>query len=184
MKVCATSLPGVVVIEPRVFSDERGFFLETFRDEHFAAYGLPTAFRQDNRSRSRRGVLRGLHYQLTRPQGKLVGVTWGEIFDVAVDIRRKSPDFGRWFGVTLRADEPRLLWIPPGFAHGFCVLSREAEVSYKCTDVYVPSDEGGVLWSDDSIGISWPIQDPIVSEKDQQFPRLNLERLDLPLYIA
>jgi dTDP-4-dehydrorhamnose 3,5-epimerase len=176
-----TSLPGVLIVEPRVFADERGFFLESFRDERFAALGLPTQFRQDNRSRSYQGVLRGLHYQLTRPQGKLVTVLHGEIFDVSVDVRRGSPTFGRWVGVRLTADEPRLVWIPPGFAHGFYAVT-DAEVAYKCTEVYVPDDERGVLWSDPTVGIAWPGGAPKLSKKDSEHAPLDPARGDLPTY--
>lgn len=184
MKSSPTTLPGVVVIEPRVFHDDRGFFLETFRDEQFAALGLPTAFRQDNHSRSRRGVLRGLHFQLNRPQGKLVTVIRGEVFDVAVDVRVGSPTFGRWFGLLLSDDQPRALWIPPGYAHGFCVLSDIADVIYKCTDVYEPDDNRGVCWSDPSLGIEWPVSTPLLSEKDESYAGLDATRADLPRYAA
>ena len=184
MKVIATSLPGVCIIETRVFRDARGLFLETFNAERFAEHGLPATFRQDNHSRSARGVLRGLHYQLHRPQGKLVGVVQGEVFDVAVDIRRGSPTFGRWFGTVLSADSPRYVWIPPGFAHGFCVLSETADFVYKCTDVYAPDDDRGVLWSDREVAISWPLTDPTLSEKDRQLAPLSLDRDDLPGYTA
>ena len=180
MKVHPSTLPGVVVIEPRVFRDDRGFFLESFNAPRFATFGLPEVFLQDNHSRSQRGVLRGLHYQLRRPQGKLVGVVRGAVFDVAVDIRVGSPHFGKWFGTVLREEEPRYLWIPPGFAHGFCVLSDVADFVYKCTDVYVPDDERGVLWSDPAIGIEWPVEHPLLSEKDQRFPGLTGPGAELP----
>ncbi len=182
MKVVETSLPGVLTIEPRVFRDERGFFLESFNAERFADAGLPTVFRQDNHSHSVKGVLRGLHYQLRRPQGKLVSVVRGRVFDVAVDIRRGSPSFGRWYGTVLSEEEPRYLWIPPGFAHGFCTLSDSADFVYKCTDVYVGDDDRGVLWSDPSIGIQWPVSNPVLSEKDQRMAALSATRTDLPLY--
>jgi dTDP-4-dehydrorhamnose 3,5-epimerase len=182
MKVHETPLPGVFLVEPRVFRDPRGFFYESFQAERFGEHGLPDRFVQDNHSRSRRGVLRGLHYQLTRPQGKYVTAVRGEIFDVAVDIRRGSPTFGRWFGVTLSGDDPRYLYIPPGYAHGFCVLSEEADFVYKCTDVYVPSDERTVQWNDPAIGIEWPLPDPIVSDRDRAArPLAEMER-DLPVY--
>ena len=184
MKIVPTPLPGVVVIEPRVFRDARGFFLESFNAERFAQNGLPTAFRQDNHSRSVNGVLRGLHYQLRRPQGKLVSVIRGKVFDVAVDIRRGSPTFGKWFGIVLSEEEPRYLWIPPGFAHGFCTLSDVADFVYKCTDVYVADDDRGVLWSDPLIGIDWPLAHPTVSEKDQRMPGLSAPRDDLPEYVS
>jgi dTDP-4-dehydrorhamnose 3,5-epimerase len=182
MNVTATSLPGVLVIEPRVFHDGRGLFLELFNAERFIELGLPTSFCQDNRSRSARGVLRGLHYQLTHPQGKLVTVAHGRIFDVAVDVRVGSPTFGQWTGVTLDADEPRLMWIPPGFAHGFCALSESADVIYKCTELYYPADEGGVLWCDERIGVEWPVREPLVSNRDRALPRLDPSRTDLPRY--
>ena len=182
MRVIQTPLPGVLVIEPRVFRDDRGFFLESFNAERFAQHGLPTVFRQDNHSHSKKGVLRGLHYQLRRPQGKLVSVIRGSVFDVAVDIRRGSATFGKWYGVVLTEDEPRFLWIPPGFAHGFCTLSDSADFVYKCTDVYVADDDRGVLWSDPSIGVEWPIENPILSDKDQRMPTLGTARNDLPEY--
>lgn len=182
MKVHETPLSGVLVIEPRVFHDERGFFLESFNDARFREHGLPDRFRQDNHSCSTRDVLRGLHYQLHHPQGKLVTVTRGEIFDVAVDIRVGSPTFGKWFGARLHEDEPRYLWIPPGFAHGFCVLSDVADVVYKCTEIYHAADDHGVLWSDPAIGIEWPVTDPIVSAKDRQYEGLVPDRKDLPQY--
>ena len=182
MKVHRTVLPGVLVVEPRVFRDERGFFLETFNSDRFASNGLPELFRQDNHSQSRRDVLRGLHYQLRRPQGKLVGVVRGTVFDVAVDIRRGSATFGQWYGAVLREDEPRYLWIPPGFAHGFCTLSDVADVVYKCTDVYVPEDDRGILWSDPSIGIEWPVANPLLSDKDRRLPRLDDPSAELPVF--
>jgi dTDP-4-dehydrorhamnose 3,5-epimerase len=173
VKVVETTLPGVLIVEPRVFRDGRGFFMETFNAERYAACGLPTEFRQDNHSRSTRGVLRGLHYQLHRPQGKLVSVVRGRVFDVAVDIRRGSPTFGRWFGTELSDEAPRAVWIPPGFAHGFCTLSEVADFVYKCTDVYVPEHDRGILWSDPSIGIDWPVGDPLLSDRDRALPLLS-----------
>jgi dTDP-4-dehydrorhamnose 3,5-epimerase len=184
VNVIETALPGVLEIEPAVFRDERGFFLEQFNEERFVDRRLPTHFRQDNHSRSRRHVLRGLHYQLRRPQGKLVCVIRGTIFDVAADVRRGSPTFGKWYGVTLSDEEPRCLWVPPGFAHGFCALSDEVDVVYKCTDVYVPGDEGGVSWNDAALAIDWPVKTPILSPRDRQFLPLSLERADLPVYGA
>ena len=180
MKVHETPLPGVLVVEPRVFHDERGFFLETFNDERFRGAGLPTGFRQDNHSRSSRGVLRGLHYQLEHPQGKLVTVVRGRIFDVAADIRAGSPTFGQWFGIELHEDHPRALWIPAGFAHGFCALSDVADVTYKCTDVYHAEDDRGVIWSDATLGVAWPVADPLVSAKDAAYAPLDAARTDLP----
>jgi dTDP-4-dehydrorhamnose 3,5-epimerase len=163
-----------------VFRDDRGFFLESFNEAAFAAAGLPTRFVQDNHSRSKKGVLRGLHYQLRHPQGKLVRVVRGKIFDVAVDIRRESTTFGKWVGVTLDDREMGALWIPPGFAHGFCALSDDVDVTYKCTDFYSPADERGVLWNDRLLKIDWPIRSPIVNSKDQSYPPLRSDSMDLP----
>jgi len=185
VKIERTELPGVLVLEPRLFRDDRGFFYESFNVDRFAQCvdaGLPTTFVQDNHSRSMERVLRGLHYQLHRPQGKLVTCVRGAIFDVAVDIRVGSPTFGRWAGVTLDGDAPRYLWIPPGFAHGFCTLSPVADVIYKCTALYDPGDEHGVIWSDKIIDISWPVRDPILSPKDQLYAGLDPTRADLPRY--
>jgi len=185
MKVHRTELPDVLLLEPRLFRDDRGFFYEAFNTEVFATHaddGLPTQFVQDNHSRSAERVLRGLHYQLTRPQGKLVTCIRGTIFDVAVDVRVGSPTFGRWTAATLSGEEPRYLWIPPGFAHGFCVLSPVADVLYKCTATYSAADDRGVLWSDERIGIAWPVHDPITSSKDRQYAGLDPTRSDLPRY--
>lgn len=167
MKFLPTALPEVIVVEPDVFKDERGFFLETWHQERYREGGLPETFVQDNHSFSVRNVLRGLHAQLRHPQGKLVGVVVGEIFDVAVDIRPGSPTFGKWVGEILSGENFRQLWIPPGFAHGFCVLSETAHVLYKCTELYRREDEVGVLWSDPDIGIEWPVREPLLSEKDR-----------------
>lgn len=168
MHCTATDLPGVMVLEPRVFEDERGFFFESFNERQFSeAIDQQVTFVQDNHSRSVMGVLRGLHYQLESPQGKLVRVVRGTVFDVAVDVRRSSPTFGRWVGVQLDAPGQRQVWIPPGFAHGFLVLSESADVLYKTTDFYAPEHEETIRWDDPAIGIDWPIADtPIVSEKD------------------
>lgn len=185
MNVHRTDLPGVLLIEPRVYRDDRGFFYEAFNSDVFAAHaaeGLPTRFVQDNHSRSTERVLRGLHYQLLRPQGKFVTCVRGTIFDVAVDVRIGSPNFGRWTAMTLTGDEPRYLWIPPGFAHGFCVLSPVADVIYKCTEVYDAADDRGVLWSDERIGIVWPVSNPLASPKDQHYVGLDPNRPDLPHY--
>jgi dTDP-4-dehydrorhamnose 3,5-epimerase len=161
-------LKDVVILEPKVFGDERGFFLESYNEATFKALGLPTRFVQDNHSSSQRGVLRGLHYQLKQPQGKLVRALRGEIFDVAVDLRRDSPQFGQWFGLVLSAENKRLLWVPPGFGHGFLVLTELAEVAYKTTEFYAPASERTILWKDSGIGIDWPLEDePILSEKDR-----------------
>lgn len=170
MKLIETELPGVVILEPRVFGDPRGFFFESFNARTFADLtGLTPAFVQDNHSRSARNVLRGLHYQIQQPQGKLVRVTTGEVFDVAVDLRRRSPTFGRWSGTVLSAENKRMLWIPEGFAHGFLVLSESADFLYKTTNYYAPSHERCISWNDPEINIQWPLQGtPLVSAKDQQ----------------
>lgn len=174
MNITETALPGVMLIEPRVFGDARGFFLESWNAQAFAAAGLDLAFVQDNHSRSARGVLRGLHYQLEQPQGKLVRVTQGAVFDVAVDIRRSSAHFGRWVGVELSAENHRMLYVPPGFAHGFLVLSETADFLYKCTSLYHPPSDRGIRWDDPDIGISWPDTGaaPLLSAKDAAAPRL------------
>jgi dTDP-4-dehydrorhamnose 3,5-epimerase len=169
MKVIASELPEVLILEPRVFGDERGFFYESFNARAFSeATGLNREFVQDNHSRSQRGVLRGLHYQLQQAQGKLVRVTAGEVYDVAVDIRRSSPTFGRWSGVQLSAENKRQLWLPEGFAHGFLVLSECAELLYKTTDYYAPAHERCIRWDDPSLAIDWPLDSaPQLSAKDQ-----------------
>lgn len=167
-----TKLPGVLIIEPRVFGDQRGFFMETWQQDRYEQAGLPGRFVQDNLSRSRRGVLRGLHYQDPNPQGKLVYVLLGEVFDVAVDIRPDSPTFGDWVGVTLSAENKRQFFVPEGFAHGFCVVSDEALFAYKCTNLYNPAGEGSILWNDPDIGIEWPIDSPVLADKDARAPRL------------
>ncbi len=171
MVVKETGLPGVLLLEPRVFRDERGWFRETWREKDYADMGLPP-FVQDNAAFSRRGVLRGLHYQWPDPQGKLVYALQGAVFDVAVDIRRGSPDVGRWEGLELSADNGRQLWIPPGFAHGYAVLSEAAVVAYRCTDYYRPDADGVVAWNDPQIGVDWPIRRPVLSSKDASAPRL------------
>ena len=172
MKVIETALPGVLIIEPKVFGDHRGFFLETFQVERYREAGIALPFVQDNHSRSQRGVLRGLHFQRTRPQGKLVSVSRGAVYDVAVDIDPASATYGRFVGVELSDDNHRQLWIPPGYAHGFCVLSEVADFQYKCTDLYFPEDEGGLSWNDPDVGIPWPIAEPQLSAKDLKNPRL------------
>ena len=173
MKVSDTDLPGVQLIEPRVFGDDRGFFLETWNATAFAAAGLDAAFVQDNHSRSSRGVLRGLHYQLVEPQGKLVRVTTGVVFDVAVDLRRSSPNFGRWTGHELSAANKAMLWIPPGFAHGFLVLSDVADFLYKCTAPYAPQHDRALRWDDPALAIRWPLgTPPLLSAKDAAAPLL------------
>jgi dTDP-4-dehydrorhamnose 3,5-epimerase len=184
MKVTETSLPGVLVIEPKVFEDERGFFLESYQEKHYREAGIPKPFVQDNHSCSVRGTLRGLHYQLARPQGKLVRVVVGEVFDVAVDIRRGSPSFGQWFGTYLSAQNKKQMYIPEGFAHGFCVTSEVAEFLYKCTDVYVPGDQYGIIWNDSDLKIDWPVTAPLLSPKDQALTKLTQAGESLPGYLA
>lgn len=166
MKFLPTQLPGVLIVEPDVYRDQRGWFLETYHVQKYREGGVPLPFVQDNCSSSVRGTLRGLHLQMIRPQGKLIRVIRGEIFDVAVDARRGSPDFASWVGVALSGEDFRQLYIPPGFAHGFCVLSDVAEVEYKCTDVYEPGGEVTIRWDDLRIGIQWPLDCPILSSKD------------------
>ncbi|MHB1531757.1 dTDP-4-dehydrorhamnose 3,5-epimerase [Acidithiobacillus sp.] len=167
MNFTPLAIPEVILIEPRVFDDARGFFLESWNRRSFAEYGLNPDFVQDNHSRSGHGVLRGLHYQIQQPQGKLVRVVSGEVFDVAVDLRRSSPTFGQWVGATLSAENHRLLWVPPGFAHGFCVLSEHADFLYKATDYYAAAHERTVLWNDPDIAIRWPLQgEPLLAPKD------------------
>ena len=166
-------IPDVILVEPEVFSDERGFFMETYKYSEFCAFGIKEHFLQDNHSRSVKRVLRGLHYQNPpKAQGKLVRVVVGEIFDVGVDIRRGSPTYGKWVGEILSAENKRMLYIPPGFAHGFCVLSDVAEVLYKTTAEYAPECEAGIIWNDPEIGIRWPIEHPILSAKDAALPPL------------
>ena len=173
MNVIQTELPGVLIIEPRVIGDERGFFVETFQLERYrAAAGISLAFVQENHSRSQRGVLRGLHFQRKHPQGKLVRVARGEIFDVAADVDPASPSFGRWVGATLADGNQRQMWIPPGYAHGFLVLSEVADVEYKCTDYYHPQSETGVVWNDPELAIAWPGEAPMLSERDRRLPTL------------
>ena len=173
MQVIATDIEDVRIIEPQVFKDDRGYFLETFHKHRFGSAGLNDVFVQDNLSYSVKNTLRGLHFQVTRPQAKLVQVISGEIFDVAVDIRRSSHTFGRWVSVRLSEHNKRQIYIPAGFAHGFCVLSRSARVFYKCSDFFDPDDEGGILWSDPDIAIDWPIAQPIVSHKDKGLPLIS-----------
>ena len=167
MNIVQTSLQDCVIIEPEVFGDERGFFLETFHTSRYADLaGISLPFVQDNYSRSLKGVLRGLHFQKTKPQGKLISVVRGEVYDVAVDIRKGSSAFGQWVGVILSEENKKQLWVPPGFAHGFVVLSEIADFEYKCTDYYDPSDEGSILWNDPDLAIVWPVENPILSDKD------------------
>lgn len=179
IKVTRCEIDGLCVIEPTVFGDNRGFFMETYNKNDFAENGLDMTFVQDNHSKSVKGVLRGLHFQINHPQGKLVRVVVGEVFDVAVDLRKDSKTYGKWLGVTLSAENKKQFYIPEGFAHGFVVLSDEAEFIYKCTDFYHPNDEGGLMWNDPEIGIKWPIPEgftPILSEKDKKHGLLK----DLP----
>ena len=183
MRATPLDHPEVLLIEPDVFPDPRGFFMETFHSVKYAEHGLPAVFLQDNHSRSSRGVLRGLHYQLNNPQGKLVRVVSGEVFDVAVDIRRGSPWFGKWVGAILSEENHRQMYVPPGFAHGFCTLSEGADFLYKCTDLYAPGDEYGIAWDDPEIAIEWPEMDYLISDKDLANPLLT-ESDHLPEYLA
>ena len=183
LKILETGLPGVLLIEPKVFGDDRGFFMETYRADVMGEAGITDAFVQDNHSRSARGVLRGLHYQEPNAQGKLVRCTRGAIFDVAVDIRRGSPSFGRWFGLELSDANKLMLWIPPGFAHGFCALEDDSDLIYKCTKLYDSASDRSILWNDPDIGIAWPIEKPVLSAKDANAPRLN-EAAALPAYVS
>lgn len=169
MNFIPTTIPDVILVEPKVFSDQRGFFMETYQAEKFSAGGIPQPFVQDNHSGSQQGTLRGLHYQIRQAQGKLVRVVTGEVFDVAVDLRKRSPTFGKWVSVTLSAENKKQIWVPPGFAHGFFVLSTWAEVVYKATDFYAPQWERTLLWNDPALGIPWPLlkgQTPLISPKD------------------
>ncbi|MCL4460302.1 MAG: dTDP-4-dehydrorhamnose 3,5-epimerase [Nitrospirae bacterium] len=181
MKVFETPIAGLLRIRPEVHGDDRGFFLESFHAKKFAALGIPHLFVQDNHSRSARGVLRGLHFQKRHPQGKLVRVLSGSLFDVAVDVRSGSPTFGRWFGMTLSANEPEFLYLPEGMAHGFLALEDRTELFYKCTDFYDAADEGGVRWDDPAIGIAWPAAPAVLSPKDAAYPLLSeISPEDLP----
>ena len=182
MKVLPTDIPGVLILEPKVFGDERGFFLETFHARRYAEAGIPGPFVQDNYSRSVKGTLRGLHFQEPQPQGKLVQVVAGAVYDVAVDIRKGSPTFGKWVGVELSSENKRQFWVPPGFAHGFCVLSESADFQYKCTALYAPENDRGISWNDPDLAISWPISaTPKLSAKDAAAPRLK-DAPVLPVY--
>lgn len=174
MKFIPTEIPEVIVVEPDVFGDNRGFFMETWQAEKFAAGGITADFVQDNHSRSAQGILRGLHYQVQKPQGKLVRVLNGEVFDVAVDLRKDSPTFGRWVGMHISGENKKILWIPPGFAHGFYVISQQADFFYKCTDFYAPEHERAVRWNDPDLAIDWPLIDgkpPVLAPKDETAPR-------------
>jgi dTDP-4-dehydrorhamnose 3,5-epimerase len=185
MNIVTSDIPGVVIVEPRVFPDPRGYFFESYRESDYAEAGIGPHFVQDNISRSQRNVLRGLHIQEPNGQGKLVQVLSGAIFDVGLDVRRGSPWFGRHVGVELSQDNKRQFYIPPGFAHGFCVLSDDVLVQYKCTTYYSPKDEFSVLWSDPDLGIAWPVREPVLSPKDSGGRRLrDIEPLRLPAYAA
>ncbi|MCB2203127.1 dTDP-4-dehydrorhamnose 3,5-epimerase [bacterium] len=181
MNFITTTLPGILLIEPKVFGDERGFFMESFRKDAFEAQGVP-ALVQDNHSRSVKGTLRGLHFQHPHGQGKLIRVTTGAVYDVLVDVRHGSPTFGKWEGHELSAENKRQLWVPPGFAHGFCVLTDSADFLYKCSDYYHPEHEHTLLWNDPAIGITWPVDEPLLSEKDRKGLRLR-ELENLPEYM-
>lgn len=181
MNVTETSIPGLLVIEPKVFADARGFFMETYHAGHFSHAGIDFQFVQDNHSRSARGVLRGIHYQEPNAQGKLVRCTRGALFDVAVDVRVGSPHFGKWYAVELTEANKKMLWIPPGFAHGFCALTDGADLVYKCTALYDPSADRTLLWNDPDLAIDWPIKDPLLSPKDAAAPRLK-DATVLPKY--
>ena len=183
LNVTQTPLPGVLLIEPRVFADERGFFLETYNVARFRELGIAASFVQDNHSRSHRGVLRGLHYQEPNAQGKLVRCSSGSVYDVAVDVRVGSPAFGRWFGIELSGENRLMLWVPPGYAHGFCALTDDADLIYKCTELYDAKSDRAIRWNDPALGIEWPVTDPIVSAKDAAAPRL-AEATVLPTYVA
>ena len=185
MKIIETKLSGCAILEPAVFGDLRGFFYEAWNAERFGKAGLPTHFVQGNVSLSARHVVRGLHYQWPRPQGKLISVLQGEVFDVAVDLRRGSPSFGKWDSVVLSAENKRQIWIPEGFAHGFAVLSESAVFSYLCTDVYMQEVDAGVRWNDPAIGIEWPVDEPLLSDKDRRAPLLeDISEDRLPVFVA
>ncbi len=173
MNIITTSIEGILIIEPQTFEDQRGFFMETYNQSRYVKAGVNKVFVQDNLSYSLKGTVRGLHFQIENPQAKLVYVITGEIFDVAVDIRPGSATFGQWTGIHLSDKNRRQLYIPEGFAHGFCVLSDTTHFFYKCSDFYAPKDEGGIICSDPDIGIRWPVENPTISEKDQQYPKLS-----------
>jgi dTDP-4-dehydrorhamnose 3,5-epimerase len=172
VRVVPTAVPGVLIVEPDVHADGRGFFVETYHAERYREHGIDGPFVQDNHSRSAAGTIRGLHLQLLRPQGKLVRVIEGEVYDVSVDVRRGSPTFGQWVAVTLTAENFKQCYVPPGFAHGFCVVSPIAQVEYKCTDFYDPAGEVGIAWNDPGLAISWPVREPLLSARDRHHPTL------------
>ena len=183
MKIITTSIKGILIIEPVTFRDKRGFFMETYNRNRYNASGINATFVQDNLSCSLKNTVRGLHFQIKHPQAKLIQVITGEIFDVAVDLRPGSATFGKWIGILLSDENRRQVFIPEGFAHGFCVLSESALFHYKCSDFYTQDDEGGIIWSDPDIGIEWPVQNPIISEKDKQYQKLsNLTADELPSF--
>ena len=184
MKFNLTDLDGVILVEPTVHGDDRGFFVETYHQRRYIAGGIAERFVQDNHSKSKRGTLRGLHGQARKPQGKLVRAIEGEIFDVAADVRRGSPTYGRWVGEILSAENFRQLYVPPGFLHGFCVLSPSAQVAYKVTDFYDPDDEYGVAWNDPDLAIDWPVDDPLLSDRDRKAPKLREIENSLPVFAA
>lgn len=184
MNTRTTPLPGVLVIEPQVYTDPRGLFFESYQQERYREAGLHAAFVQDNISHSSQGVLRGLHYQLLHPQGKLVSVAAGEVFDVCVDIRQGSPTFGQWFSQVLSAQNHWQMFVPAGFAHGFCVTSETATFTYKCTNFYAPGDEYSIRWNDPAIGIDWPLESPLLSDKDAAAPLLSEAQAQLPTWEA
>ena len=173
MKIITTSIKGILIIKPVTFRDKRGFFMETYNRNRYNASGINATFVQDNLSCSLKNTVRGLHFQIKHPQAKLIQVITGEIFDVAVDLRPGSATFGKWIGILLSDENRRQVFIPEGFAHGFCVLSEFALFYYKCSDFYAPDDEGGIIWSDPDIGIEWPVENPIISEKDKQYQKLS-----------
>ena len=182
MNIISGSMEGLFIIEPKIFEDKRGFFMETYNQKRYNASGINTTFVQDNLSYSLKNTLRGLHFQIKHPQAKLIQVISGEIFDVAVDLRPGSSTFGKWTGVHLSDENRRQVFIPEGFAHGFCVLSEFALFHYKCSNFYAPDDEGGIIWSDPDIGIEWPVKNPIISEKDKQYQKLvDLTAKQLPI---
>lgn len=179
MEFIKTKIEGVYIIEPKVFGDQRGYFMETYNEKEFKEHGLNYMFVQDNQSKSKKGVLRGLHFQKKFPQAKLVRAVSGEVFDVAVDLRKNSPTYGKWVGVVLSSDNKRMFMVPRGFAHGFVVLSETAEFAYKCDEFYHPEDEGGLMWNDEEIGIEWPIDiEPILSEKDKKYLSLKESKIE------
>lgn len=180
-KFIKTKIEGLLIIEPAVFEDDRGFFMETYNFSDFESNGLNFNFVQDNHSKSKKGVLRGLHFQIKHPQGKLVRVIKGEVFDVGVDLRKNSPTYGDWVGVVLSEDNKKQFYVPEGFAHGFLVLSEEAEFLYKCTNLYHPEDEGGIAYDDKDIGIQWPLEEVFLSDKDKNLKTLNDNRIEFDL---